>query len=274
MDQHQDPPPAIRGICLALPAYNESAVIQPLLVQAAAALAAEQVEWSIVVVDDGSTDATAALVEEFIARGNPRVRLVRHPRNRGLGPAIITGLEAALEAGAEPDRMIVCMDADLTHPPSIIPQMRREMDTGADLIIASRFQPGSRQVGVPFFRQVMSVGARILFKLYLDLPGVRDYTCGFRGFRASLIAEGFQHFGQEGLITRSGFACTDELLVHLALLGPAIREVPFVLRYDLKAGKSKMNLKLTILETIKLLRIHRAQLRRRRQSEADETRRK
>ena len=71
----------------------------------------------------------------------------------------------------------------------------------------------------------------------------------------------FKRFGREGLITRSGFACTDELLVHLALLDPVIREVPFILRYDLKAGRSKMDLKLTIVETLKLLRQHRARLR-------------
>jgi dolichol-phosphate mannosyltransferase len=108
----------------------------------------------------------------------------------------------------------------------------------------------------------MSVGARLLFRIYLNMPDVRDYTCGFRAFRASLLADGFKHFGKDGLITRSGFACTDELLVHLALLHPAIREVPFVLRYDLKAGRSKMNLPVTIVETLKLLQSHRALLRR------------
>lgn len=257
----QHPSPPIRQICLTLPAYNESAVIAPLLERAVAALSAMGVDWSVVVVDDGSVDETAKLVEEFIAAGHPQVRLVRHGKNRGLGPAIITGLLAALEGGSGPDRMVVGMDADLTHPPEVIPVMRAEMESGADLVIASRFQTGSRQVGVPFFRQVMSIGARLLFKYYLDLPGVRDYTCGFRAFRASLLAQGFERFGREGLITRSGFACTDELLVHLALLNPVIREAPFVLRYDLKAGRSKMNLKLTIVETLKLLRHHRRQLR-------------
>ena len=113
---------------------------------------------------------------------------------------------------------------------------------GADLVIASRYQPGSIQKGVPPFRLLLSVGARVLFWWYLRMPGVRDYTCGFRGFRGDLIARGLDRFGAEGLITRSGFACTDELLVHLAMTGPVIREVPFELRYDRKIGESKMDI--------------------------------
>lgn len=258
----QNSSPQIRSVCLALPAYNESASIVKLLGRAAVALATEFDDWSIIVVDDGSTDPTAALVEDYIRQGHPQVRLVRHAKNRGLGPAIITGLKAALEGGSGPDRMIVGMDADLTHPPEIIPGMRQQIEAGADMIIASRFQPGSRQVGVPLFRRLLSVGARLLFRYYLNMPSVRDYTCGFRAFRASLLARGFEHFGPEGLITRSGFACTDELLVHLAMLDPVIQEVPFTLRYDLKAGRSKMNLRVTIIETLKLLRAHRNLLQR------------
>lgn len=258
------PSPSIQSLCLALPAYNESAVIRPLLEQAVATLSAMAGPWAIVVVDDGSRDATAALVEQFIAEGHPQVRLIRHEKNRGLGPAIITGLQAALEAvGGGSEAMIVCMDADLTHPPATIPAMRQALDAGADLVIASRFQSASRQVGVPLFRLALSVAARLIFHFYLGLPGVRDYTCGFRALRASLVAAGFQRFGA-GLITRSGFACTDELLVHLATLGPVLREVPFTLRYDLKAGRSKMNLGVTVIETLKLLHAYRGIIRRHR----------
>ena len=259
---HPEASPPIQSICLALPAYNEAAVITRLLEQAAAVLAAMGVAWSIIVVDDGSSDSTAERVEEFIRQGTPPVRLVRHPHNRGLGPTILTGLLAALEEGNGPERMIVCMDADLTHPPATIPTMRSKLEAGADLVIASRFQAGSRQFGVPLFRRLLSIAACILFRGYLRLPGVRDYTCGFRALRASLVDAGFERFGRAGLITRSGFACTDELLVHLATLAPVIREVPFTLRYDLKVGRSKMNLGLTVIETLRLLHAHRGLLRR------------
>ncbi|OPZ05452.1 MAG: Undecaprenyl-phosphate mannosyltransferase [candidate division BRC1 bacterium ADurb.BinA292] len=254
-------PEPIRSICLTLPAYNEEAAIEPLLIRAEQALRPEPLEWSVIVVDDGSRDATAAIVER-LAAARPWLRLVRHDRNRGLGPAILTGIQSALEGPWAADRLIVCMDADMTHPPETIPLMRARADaTGADVVIASRYQPGSRQHGVPLFRRTLSFGARLLFRHYLALPGVRDYTCGFRAMRASLLRRALARFGPEGLITRTGFACTDELLVHLAMVGARIEEVPFILRYDLKQGASKMNLGLTVRETLKLLRSHRTQLR-------------
>lgn len=258
--------PPLRSMTLALPAYNEAGAIGELVCQAADLFRGGSLAWSIVVVDDGSKDETAAIVERLAAE-QPEVRLVRHPRNMGLGPAIITclreGLGEARRLGSDPaQHLIVCMDADRTHPPATVPAMVAAADAGADLVIASRYQPGSRQIGVPPMRLLMSFGARLLFRFALNLKGVRDYTCGFRGFRGSLVAAGFDRFG-DGLITRSGFACTDELLVHLAMLDPVIREVPFVLRYDRKVGESKMNLGLTIRETLRLLRSHRRQLRHR-----------
>ncbi len=250
------PQSPIERLTLCLPAYNEEESIANLIEEAAVVLAGEGIAWNIIVVDDGSRDGTAAEVER-IRRTIQQARLVRHPRNLGLGRAILTGLRSALELGAGPEHLVVCMDADLTHPPKTIPAMRAAAEGGADLVIASRYQSGSRQVGVPLHRRILSVGARLLFAAGLGLAGVRDYTCGFRAFRASILATGFERFGPDGLITRSGFACTDELLVHLAMVGAVIREVPFILRYDRKRGSSKMDVGNTIIETLKLLRAHR-----------------
>lgn len=253
-------PPPVRFLVLTMPAFNEAAAIGELLDQARDALKATGLEWAVVVVDDGSSDDTAAIVERAAA-AEPRIRLERHPRNLGLGPAILTGLRAALRVRAGEDALVVCMDADLTHSPTVVPRMIEAADAGADLVIASRFQPGSEQVGVNAFRRLLSWGARRLFAATLALPGVRDYTCGFRAIRASLIEAGFERFGDR-LIERKGFACTDELLVKLAMLGPTIRETPFVLRYDWKRGKSKIKLWTTIVETLKLANWARAERRR------------
>ena len=144
------------------------------------------------------------------------------------------------------------MDSDDTHPPDVIPGMVEKIRAGADLVIASRYQPGSRQIGVPLFRLMLSFGARWLFRWKLGIRGVRDYTCGFRAYRASLIRMGLEKYGDD-IITREGFACTDELLVKLAHFEPVIAEVPFILRYDQKHGRSKIQLFKTIRETLKML---------------------
>jgi dolichol-phosphate mannosyltransferase len=186
---------------------------------------------------------------------------VRHPQNKGLGEAIKTGLRAALEESRGDRDVIVCMDADDTHPPRHVVPMLKKVRAGADVVIASRYRQGSRQVGVPPHRQLMSFGAFVLFRLFLGLPGVRDYTCGYRAYRSTLIRRAFERYGDD-LITRNGFACTDQLLVNIACLGNVrMEEVPFILRYDRKKGASKLNLGVTIIETFRLLAGARSRLK-------------
>lgn len=244
-----------------MPAYNEAEVIGELLVQGAAALGEIGLPWNILVVDDGSSDDTAAIVRAASEK-EPNIRLVQHEVNQGLGPAIRTSMTSAVEISDAPSTLVVSMDADLTHPPALIPSMIAAAEQGAELVVASRFQPGSEVVGLSAFRHLMSWGARQVFRVFLRIPGVKDYTCGFRAIRADWIRRALTEYGAEGLITRAGFACTDEILIKLALLGITIREVPFVLRYDLKQGSSKIKLGVTITETLKLVAWANKELRR------------
>jgi dolichol-phosphate mannosyltransferase len=251
-------------LLIVLPAYNEEACLPPLL-EAFARLfdrLPARVEPIVVVVDDGSEDATAEVAQEVGRESGFALEVIRHTQNRGLGPAIVTGLRRAVELATHPARdVVVCMDADDTHPPAAIPRMISLMrHEEADIVIASRYRPGSRQVGVPPHRQALSLAARFLFQITMPLDGVRDYTCGYRAYRADLVKRGFERWG-DALLTRSGFACTDQLLVRYAALGARIREVPFVLRYDRKVGPSKLQLGKTIWETITMIGEARRMLR-------------
>ncbi len=239
-------------LIVVLPAYNEEDCLPPLLRSFRRLFRRlEERDPMVIVVNDGSQDGTAR-VSEIAARRMP-LRLVNHERNKGLGEAIKTGLRAALEESRSDQDVIIGMDADNTHPPRHVIPMLKRIEAGADLVIASRYRRGSRQVGVPLHRQLMSLGALLLFKIFLQLPGVRDYTCGFRAYRSGLIRRAFEEYG-DSLITRNGFACTDQLLVNLACLEPLrVDEVPFILRYDRKVGASKLNLGVTIAETLRLL---------------------
>jgi dolichol-phosphate mannosyltransferase len=238
---------------IVLPAYNEAASLPALLDRFRATLGTGDQVWEIVVVNDGSTDATGDVLDQ--ARGDLPIVRVDHDCNRGLGPALKTGFRHALERIQSPNDVIVCLDADNTQDPQYIPEMVRRIAAGADMVICSRYRPGSRQVGVPPWRRLLSFGARLVFAVFLRLPGVRDYTCGYRAYRAELLRKGFERYGDR-LIERSGFACTDELLVHLAPLARRIEEIPFVLRYDQKRGRSKLPLWRTIVATLRLL-LHR-----------------
>ncbi|MGH7751852.1 MAG: glycosyltransferase, partial [Gemmatimonadales bacterium] len=230
-------------VWLLLPAFNEGSNLPPLLRGLTAALDPAGLSYSVLVVDDGSTDDTAAVAGA--AGALLPVRVVRHERNRGLAAAITTGL-ATLLPQADPEDVIVTMDADNTHPAQLIPLMVTEIERGADLVIASRYAPGGREEGVPPLRRLLSRGIGLLMRLRFGLRGVRDYSSGYRAYRVGLLTAAAGRYGDR-LIESRGFTVMAELLLKLQPLRPRAAEVPLRLRYDLKRGASKMRL----IDTIK-----------------------
>lgn len=240
-------------VWIVLPAYNEAAGLPPLLgaIEGLCARLDGSAAVCVVVVDDGSSDGTGEVAQGFAGR-IPLTVLV-HPQNRGLAAAIRTGLEHACREAAQlgPAGIIVTMDADNTHSPDQIPAMLEAVRSGADVVIASRYQRGASQAGVPPHRALLSAGVGLLLRLRFALPGVRDYSCGYRAYRAGLMRKALAAYGPR-LIESSGFVVMTELLVKLAAFRPRIVEVPLDLRYDLKAGRSKMPAARTILGYLRL----------------------
>jgi dolichol-phosphate mannosyltransferase len=235
-------------LAIVLPAYNEAEAL-PLLLSRLARVSAEHFHsaLSVIVVDDGSSDGTA----EAARCDALSVRVIIHPQNRGLSGAMDTGLRAALQ-DLRDDDIVLAMDADDTHNPGLIPRMVALIAEGNDLVIASRYQPGARVLGVPAGRQLMSNCMSLLFRLVYPIPGARDYSCGFRAYRAGLLREAYARWGG-GFISERGFSCMVDILIKLSLLGAIITEVPMILRYDRKPGKSKMNVRRTVTQTLTLL---------------------
>jgi dolichol-phosphate mannosyltransferase len=236
-------------IVISLPAYNEAEAL-PLLLARYAALAARH-SLEVIVVDDGSADPTAAVVRAFAATAAFPVHLVQHGVNKGLGQAITTGLRAALERASAGD-VIVTMDSDDTHLPGLIPRMVQLIDEGNDVVIASRYQPGARMVGIPAHRQLLSKGLSVLFQVTYPIPGARDYSCGYRAYRPELLRAAFERWGAD-FVSERGFACMVDILMKLHTLGAIVTELPMVLRYDRKPGATKMPVRKTIQQTFGLL---------------------
>ncbi|MDR7520988.1 MAG: glycosyltransferase [Armatimonadota bacterium] len=234
-------------VWIVLPAYNEAAGL-PLLLEAIGR-AGRGAIWHTVVVDDGSRDETGAVARAFA--GRMRLDVLTHPDNRGLAAAIRTGLEHACRL-ASPEDVIVTMDADNTHRPEQIPAMLAALRDGADVVIASRYVRGARQAGVPPHRALLSAGIGWLLRVRFGLPGVRDYSCGYRAFRAGLLQQALEAYGDR-LIESQGFVVMTELLVKLAVFRPRIVEVPLDLRYDWKVGASKMPTGKTIAGYLRLM---------------------
>ena len=230
-------------ITVLLPAYNEEKSLPQLLDRIAAFGRANRAEpYQVIVVNDGSRDATPAIASDYAT--HMPVHLINHDGNKGLGTAMKTGLAAAARITGAGDA-VVTMDADNTHDPALIAAMRSELNKGYDLVIASRYQAGGKEIGLSLPRHIFSKGASTLLHLFFPIQGARDYTCGYRIYSGSLIQKAVGTYGDR-LVEEQGFTCMAEILIKMARLGARVSEVPLVLRYDLKEGASKMNVQRTI----------------------------
>ncbi len=230
-------------IVVLLPAFNEEESLPILLPKIEQFFAEEGGEGAIVVCDDGSTDRTALILGSY--RSSVRLEVITHKINRGLGEASRDLFERAAEL-LQDDDVIIRMDCDDTHDPSFMHLMRKKLDEGYDVVIASRFQKGGGQKGVSAYRAFVSRGANVFMKVLFPISGVQEYSCGFRAYRAGIIRRAVRIFGNNFIQLKGlGFTCTLEKLVKLRMLGARFAEVPFVLRYDRKLSESKMVSSLT-----------------------------
>jgi dolichol-phosphate mannosyltransferase len=236
-------------IVVVLPAYNEAAALPRLLQRMQETTARLNQPLAVVVVDDGSTDGTAEAARRWT--GAMRVDLVQHARNRGLHAALDSGFRAALAIAGDGD-WILTMDADDTHPPDLIPKMLARAEQGAEVVIASRFQSGAEWHGLKWDRVLFSYGVSWMFRAAWPLRHVRDYTCGYRLYRASLVRRAYDLFGS-GFVNEPSFACMPDVLWKVSRLKPKFAEVPLSLHYDRKPGASKMNVSRTIKRTLVLI---------------------
>ena len=177
-------------LSVVIPAYNEEGRLAPGLQQALEYLARRGEPYELLVVDDGSRDATSRVAESFAPQG---VRVVRHERNRGKGAAVRTGLLASR------GRKVLVSDADFSTPIAEIEKLERFLQDGTPLVIGSRgladSQIGQRQ---PFYREMMGRTFNRLIRMF-GVRGIRDTQCGFklargeegRRIAAELKIEGF-----------------------------------------------------------------------------------
>ncbi|MFQ5860503.1 MAG: dolichyl-phosphate beta-glucosyltransferase [Dehalococcoidia bacterium] len=231
-------------LSVVIPVYNEQQRILGTLQQVTSYLAQQPYTWEVLVVDDGSTDATRSLVEQF-ARETGGVSLLALPHG-GKGWALKGGM---LKASGQ---YRFLSDADLSMP---IEQLQRFLPpqlTGYDLAIGSRELPGSRRIGEPPARHLMGRVFNALVRL-LAVPGIKDTQCGFKCLRGEVAQELFT------LQRLHGFSYDVELLFLARQRGYRIVEVPIDWYYQ---PRSRVHpLRDTLQMTRDLLRIRWGHLR-------------
>jgi dolichol-phosphate mannosyltransferase len=231
----------MRVLYVLLPAKDEEESLRPVFANLVEHLSPLDLKISIIVCDDGSRDRTPQILNEL--KQDHDLTVLTHKINRGLGETIRDLLEYACERAA-PGDLIVRLDCDNTHDARYIPSMIEALDAGHDVAIASRFageNAAASDAGLSLFRKGISKGAAFYMRLFFPIKGVREYTCGFRAYRAEIIQKAVGFYGNDLIQLKGmGFVCTLEKLVKLNLIGARITEVPFVLRYDMKLSSSKM----------------------------------
>lgn len=241
-----------------LPAYNEELNVEQMveswLEQEKLLNEKYQLDLRIVAVNDGSKDRTEAICKD-IAGIHKNFNYINHPVNKGLGEAVKTAVTYAINEC--PDCRYACiMDCDNTQDPCYIDSMLEKLgadkeNPSADVVIASRYQKGSAVQGVAKYRLLTSEGAKYVYSLILHVKKVRDYTCGYRLYSKEILEACYRRFGNS-MIEEAGFTCMAELLYKLYVVGARYEEIPFVLRYDYKQGKSKMKVIKTAINSISL----------------------
>ncbi|MBI4313195.1 MAG: glycosyltransferase family 2 protein [Candidatus Omnitrophica bacterium] len=180
-------------LSIVIPAYNEAAVIRPALLATAGYLEKQALPWEIIVVNDGSRDATLLEAEKVAADlGKQKVKVLSHPKNRGKGSAVKTGVLAA--AG----EIVLFCDADGATPIEELARFLPRFKNGADLVVGSRrlsqSQIKQRQ------RRLRQWMGTVYVRLTRLLIGVRvsDITCGFKALRRPVAQDLFSRMRIEG----------------------------------------------------------------------------
>ncbi len=216
-------PAAPNLLSIVVPTYNEGENV----VRLAGCLGdvMKDRSYELIYVDD-STDDTPFILDK-LASSNPRVRYVRRTNERGLGTAVVKGFEVCR------GQIIAVMDADLQHPPELLPMMLKTIDLNADIVIPSRFVKGGDDGGLNLFRKMISGTARYMGKILLKpLRRIADPTSGFFILKKEVI-EGVK-------LEPVGWKILIEVLVKGNYSN--VTELPYHFKAR-KSGESKMSLK-------------------------------
>jgi len=216
---------------LIVPTYNEKENIASLVSRIRKAAGREP----ILFVDDNSPDGTAAEIRR-IERQDPDIHLLERPGKGGYGSACREAMKQILRENLAP--YLIQFDADLSHPPELLPRMIDMLKT-SQVVIGSRYVPGGGSQNWGFRRKMLSFGANLYARLLTGVP-VHDMTAGFVGYQADTLRR-----LDLDAIRSEGYAFLMEMKFKLHRQGARFAEFPIVF-VERASGKSKFSRKIML----------------------------
>jgi len=221
-------------IYLCIPSHNEASTIGVLLWKIRKVFADFSREYQIVVMDDGSTDGTAAVLEPY-QKVLPLTVLQQKGR-LGYGKSVEALLRYAVGRTDRPKRdCAVLLQSDFTHDPSAIPDFLRRLESGADLVVGDATLAEAPRA----YRFLRRWGPR-LFRRAAAVPDVRDLFSGFLAVRLVAVRNLSRDVPDGVLLHHDGWAAAAELCGRLARYARRVEAVPIVERHDLRQRPSRI----------------------------------
>jgi glycosyltransferase involved in cell wall biosynthesis len=226
---------------IVIPAFNEEGRIGACLDSVSSTIAQQGWNAEVIVVNDGSRDATGNIVRQF-AVTHPRVRLIEYGTNRGKGYAVRKGLCSSV------GEVVMFTDADLSAPMDEAGRLFAAIAQGADIAIGSRWLDVSRQsIRQPWYRRFFGRCFNLLTRSVMALP-YKDTQCGFKAFTRAAVAA----IAPRLKVERWGF--DPEMLFLAGAAGFTVREVPVTWAHDARSKISYMRDGLKMLEDMARIR--------------------
>lgn len=230
-----------------VPSYNEAQNIPELVQEISSNI--NEAKYEIIIIDDGSSDNTTEVIDK-LSKLHP-VRCVKHKTNKGVGQAFRTGFSEILKTADDND-IVITKEADNTSDPKIIKDMIENIQEGNDIVLASCYASSGGIEGTNLLRVITSSAANLLLRTAFPIKGVCTYSSFYRAYKVPMLKNYFKKYGEKA-IQENGFACMVEMLVKVHQITRKIKEVPMILKGDLRKGKSKMRVIRTIADYLKLI---------------------
>jgi dolichol-phosphate mannosyltransferase len=218
-----------------LPTYNERENL-PRMIEALGRVLREGDR--VLVIDDNSPDGTGELADALAAE-HAFVDVLHREQKEGLGRAYVAGFQRTLAGDAE---LVLEMDCDFSHDPGDVPRLIEAAESGADLVLGSRYVAGGSTRNWGLVRRLISRGGSVYTALFLRM-GVHDPTGGFKCFRRAVL----ERLDLDG-ITPRGYAFQIEMTYRAKQAGFRVVEIPITF-VDREVGQSKMS-RSVVLEAI------------------------